>query len=197
VNLALRTAVKTNAAARPGVYRMIDDEGEVLYVGKSNEVRGRLLYYFRPQGRGNGKRVLADTHRIEVEYAPSERAALRRERRLIKRHRPPFNVVDKPKLTVSRAYNRTRPLVRVATVTVGAVGAVRLNQRVPGGVNLGVARVPAGAVAAVASFGGALVAKKAGYPRIASSLVDLGVGGAIGTVYDAATGGQPLLAVNG
>jgi excinuclease ABC subunit C len=92
---ALVATVKQGAAARPGVYRMLGEDGAVLYVGKSKRVRARLLGYFRSEPREKGAKILRETHRIEWDYAPSEFAALREELRLIKRFRPPFNVMQK------------------------------------------------------------------------------------------------------
>ena len=43
---ALREHVRLRAEDRPGVYRMIDQNGDVLYVGKSVRVRSRVLSYF-------------------------------------------------------------------------------------------------------------------------------------------------------
>jgi excinuclease ABC subunit C len=116
---ALRTTVKRGAAARPGIYRMLAEDGGVLYVGKSKRVRARLLGYFRCDPREKGAIILRETHRIEWEYTPNEFAALLHELRLIKRYRPRFNVASKrdlrhyafirmasgraPKLTVARA----------------------------------------------------------------------------------------------
>jgi len=190
---ALREGVKHDAATHSGVYRMIAGDGAVLYVGKSKRMRARLLGHFRPGSRDAGARVLGRTHRIEWEYTPTEAAALRREHRLIQRDRPEFNVAGKPAL-VPHTFDRHRQVVRAVTVTTGAVGAVQLNRRYPAGVNLGVARVPAGAVGTVAALGGAMIAKRVGYPRIASGLVDLGVGGGIGTLMDSAATGEPLMA---
>lgn len=93
---ALRAYVRANAEDRPGVYRMLGDGGEVIYVGKSKHVRTRLLSYFRgayPDDKG--ARILRDSAHLEWEYAPSEFAALLRELRLIKRFRPRFNVAMK------------------------------------------------------------------------------------------------------
>jgi len=92
---ALRASVQASAVARPGVYRMLAEDGAVLYVGKSKRVRARLLGYFRAGKGDKATRILRQTHRIEWDYAPSEFAALREELRLIKRFRPPFNVAQK------------------------------------------------------------------------------------------------------
>ncbi len=93
---AMRAHVRDDAVDRPGVYRMIACDGEVVYVGKSKRVRSRLLSYFRcafPEEKG--ARILRDAARIEWEYTPSEFAALLGELRLIKQYRPRFNVAMK------------------------------------------------------------------------------------------------------
>ena len=92
----MRSVVREGAADRPGIYRMLSPEGEVLYVGKSKRVRTRLLSYFRcayPEEKG--ARILREAHQIDWQYAPSEFAALLEELRLIKRFRPRFNVAMK------------------------------------------------------------------------------------------------------
>ena len=92
----MRTHVRDTAEDRPAVYRMIAADGEIVYVGKSKQVRSRLLSYFRcafPEEKG--ARILRDAERIEWEYMPSEFAALLEELRLIKRFRPRFNVAMK------------------------------------------------------------------------------------------------------
>jgi excinuclease ABC subunit C len=88
--------VRDTATDRPAVYRMIAADGEIVYVGKSKQVRSRLLSYFRcafPEEKG--ARILRDAERIEWEYMPSEFAALLEELRLIKMYRPRFNVAMK------------------------------------------------------------------------------------------------------
>lgn len=92
----MRAQVKSTAKDKPGVYRMVAPDGEIVYVGKSKRVRSRLLSYFRcafPEEKG--ARILRDAERIEWEYMPSEFAALLGELRLIKRYRPRFNVAMK------------------------------------------------------------------------------------------------------
>lgn len=93
---ALRDYVRAEAHDRPGVYRMLGENGEVIYVGKSKHVRTRLLSYFRcayPDEKG--ARILRDACHLEWEYTPSEFAALLLELRLIKRLRPRYNVLMK------------------------------------------------------------------------------------------------------
>jgi excinuclease ABC subunit C len=92
----MRDHVKTTATDRPAVYRMIAEDGEIVYVGKSKRVRSRLLSYFRcafPEEKG--ARILREAVKIEWEYMPSEFAALLGELRLIKQFRPRFNVAMK------------------------------------------------------------------------------------------------------
>jgi excinuclease ABC subunit C len=92
----MEALVREHAKNRPAVYRMIASDGEVVYVGKSKQLRARLLSYFRgsfPEDKG--ARILRDAHSIEWEYVPSEFAALLTELREIKKHRPRRNVALK------------------------------------------------------------------------------------------------------
>jgi excinuclease ABC subunit C len=92
----MRAHVRDTAEDRPAVYRMVAEDGEIVYVGKSKRVRSRLLSYFRcafPEEKG--ARILREAIRIEWEYMPSEFAALLGELRLIKKYRPRFNVAMK------------------------------------------------------------------------------------------------------
>jgi len=80
--------------ARPGVYRMLDADGKIVYVGKARSLRARVASYFRAdqlQPRVQALvRVIAG---IEVTVTNSETEALLLEHNLIKRHRPRFNVI--------------------------------------------------------------------------------------------------------
>ncbi|MDB4886437.1 MAG: UvrB/UvrC protein [Gemmatimonadetes bacterium] len=91
----MRAHVRASAADRPGVYRWLSPEGEVVYVGKSKKLRTRLLSYFRCAPDEKGARICREATRIEWEYTPSEFAALLEELRLIKRYRPRLNVAMK------------------------------------------------------------------------------------------------------
>jgi excinuclease ABC subunit C len=92
----MRDRVRSDCVDRPGVYRMLSGDGEIVYVGKSKRVRSRLLSYFRcsyPEDKG--ARILREADHIEWDYTPSEFAALLEELKLIKRYRPRFNVAMK------------------------------------------------------------------------------------------------------
>ena len=79
---------------KPGVYRFLDEDGKILYVGKAGDLRKRVTSYFRsgvPGGK-TGKLVLR-IRGIEVTVTGSEGEALILENNLIKKHRPWFNVL--------------------------------------------------------------------------------------------------------
>lgn len=84
--------MRAGARNLPGTYRMLAESGEILYVGKSKQVRARLLSYFRAREGEKALRIIGEAHALEWEYEPSEFAALLRELELIKRFRPRFNV---------------------------------------------------------------------------------------------------------
>ena len=82
------------APAMPGVYRMIDAKGEVLYVGKAKSIRKRIVSYARPTGHtARIMRMIAATASIEFVSTRTETEALLLEANLIKRLRPRFNVL--------------------------------------------------------------------------------------------------------
>ena len=73
---ALREHVRLRAEDRPGVYRMIDQNGDVLYVGKSVRVRSRVLSYFNALPGEKPESIMRQARAVEWEYAPNEFAAL-------------------------------------------------------------------------------------------------------------------------
>ena len=83
-----------HAPSSPGVYRMLDAGGEVLYVGKAKNIRKRILSYTRPTGHDTRiERVIANTAVLEFVTTGTETEALLLEANLIKRLRPRFNVL--------------------------------------------------------------------------------------------------------
>ena len=82
------------APSSPGVYRMLDAAGEVLYVGKAKNIRKRIVAYTRPTGHDTRiERVIAATSSVEFVSTSTETEALLLEANLIKRLRPRFNVL--------------------------------------------------------------------------------------------------------
>jgi excinuclease ABC subunit C len=79
---------------RPGVYRMLDAQGQILYVGKARNLKSRVGSYFQPSNvQPKVTALIAKTVNMEVTITNSETEALLLEFNLIKKHRPRFNVV--------------------------------------------------------------------------------------------------------
>ena len=79
---------------RPGVYRMLDSEGDVLYVGKARNLRSRVTSYFRASGLTTKTIALMNkVDDIQVTVTASETEALLLEQSLIKADRPIYNVL--------------------------------------------------------------------------------------------------------
>jgi excinuclease ABC subunit C len=82
-----------NVSQRPGVYRMIAADGEVLYVGKARNLKNRLSSYFVGKAQAaKTMAMVAQIANVEVTVTASETEALLLEYNLIKRHKPRFNV---------------------------------------------------------------------------------------------------------
>jgi len=78
---------------RPGVYRMLNADGEVLYVGKARNLKKRVSNYFRASGLDTKTMALvARITAIDVTLTNSETEALLLEQNLIKKLRPPYNI---------------------------------------------------------------------------------------------------------
>ncbi len=79
---------------KPGVYRMIAADGEVLYVGKARSLRSRVAAYTQPTRLDNRLlRMVSNTRTMEFAVTDSEAEALLLENNLIKRFKPRFNVL--------------------------------------------------------------------------------------------------------
>ncbi|TRD10584.1 excinuclease ABC subunit UvrC [Erythrobacter insulae] len=90
---AIRDTVKTLKPV-PGVYRMIDARGDVLYVGKARSLKARVANYTQVSGlTGRLQRMVSQCRSMEIITTNSEAEALLLEAQLIKRFRPPFNVL--------------------------------------------------------------------------------------------------------
>ncbi len=80
--------------AQPGVYRMLDAEGRVLYVGKARNLKARVSNYARPSGHSARiARMIHATHSMMFLTTRTETEALLLEQNLIKQLKPYFNVL--------------------------------------------------------------------------------------------------------
>lgn len=90
---AIQAVLKTLPNA-PGVYRMIDQAGEVIYVGKAKSLKRRVASYVKLTGHTvRILRMIQATRGMEIVTTGSETEALLLEANLIKKFRPRFNVV--------------------------------------------------------------------------------------------------------
>ena len=90
---AIREVVAT-LKPRPGVYRMLDARGDVLYVGKARALKNRVTNYTQVERLPlRIKRMVSQTRSMVIVTTNSEAEALLLEAQLIKRYRPPYNVL--------------------------------------------------------------------------------------------------------
>jgi len=90
---AIRQVVK-GLPVRPGVYRMLDAKGDVLYVGKARALRNRVTNYTQVARLTKRlQRMVSQTRSMQIVTTNTEAEALLLEAQLIKRYRPPYNVL--------------------------------------------------------------------------------------------------------
>ncbi len=90
---AIRNVLKT-LPLKPGVYRMHDARGDVLYVGKARALKNRVANYVQIDRMPNRlRRMVALTRSMTIVTTNSEAEALLLEAQLIKRYRPAYNVL--------------------------------------------------------------------------------------------------------
>ncbi|MFZ4746138.1 MAG: excinuclease ABC subunit UvrC [Sphingomonas sp.] len=90
---AIRNVLKT-LPSKPGVYRMIDARGDVLYVGKARVLKNRVANYVQVARLPKRlQRMIAQTRGMTIVTTNNEAEALLLEGQLIKRYRPAYNVL--------------------------------------------------------------------------------------------------------
>jgi len=78
----------------PGVYRMLNDKNEILYVGKAKNLPNRLKSYIAEKNYIiRTERMLSQTKKLEITTTSNESEALLLEANLIKKHKPKFNIL--------------------------------------------------------------------------------------------------------
>ncbi len=83
-----------NVTSKPGVYRMLDEKEQVIYVGKAKNLKNRLTSYFRATGLSAKTQVMVSKIKsIEIAITHTEGEALLLESNLIKKLRPRYNVL--------------------------------------------------------------------------------------------------------
>ena len=84
-----------NLPMLPGVYIMLDDKGEVIYVGKAKRLKNRVTSYFRGEHLPKVAAMVEKVRDFNVIVASSEFEALVLENSLIKRHKPHYTILLK------------------------------------------------------------------------------------------------------
>ena len=78
---------------RPGIYKMLNEKGEIIYIGKAKNLKNRVSSYFKTHTSSIKQRVMvAKVAAIEVTVTHTEGEALLLECQQIKRHRPRYNI---------------------------------------------------------------------------------------------------------
>ena len=78
----------------PGVYRMLNEKGDILYVGKAKNLPNRLKSYIAEKNHIiRTERMLSQTRKLEITTTSNESEALLLEANLIKKHKPKFNIL--------------------------------------------------------------------------------------------------------
>ncbi len=80
----------------PGVYKMLNHKGDILYVGKAKNLPNRLQSYINEKNHIiRTERMLSQTYKLEITTTTNESEALLLEANLIKKHKPKFNILLK------------------------------------------------------------------------------------------------------
>ncbi len=82
-----------NLTHQPGIYKMLDAQGEIIYVGKAKNLKNRVASYFRNQNVSPKQQVMVGKiAAIEITITHTEGEALLLESQQIKHHRPRYNI---------------------------------------------------------------------------------------------------------
>jgi excinuclease ABC subunit C len=111
--------------SRPGVYRMLDAAGGILYVGKARHLRNRVTSYFRGRVHADKTQAMvAQVASIEVTETASETEALLLEYNLVQRHKPRYNILLKD--------DKSFPYIHVSSHEYPRIAFYRGTRKLPG-----------------------------------------------------------------
>lgn len=107
--------------SEPGVYVMKDCKGNILYIGKAKSLKTRVKQYFTPgrDGREMVPYLTQKVYDIETILVPNEKEALLLENTLIKKHKPPYNVLlkdDKTFISIAVTNRKKWPMITVVRI---------------------------------------------------------------------------------
>ena len=110
---------------KPGIYRMLDKDNGILYVGKARHLRNRVSSYFH--GRTHADKTMAmvaQVASVEITVTASETEALLLEHNLIKQHKPRYNILLKD--------DKSFPFIHVSGHTYPRISFYRGSRKLPG-----------------------------------------------------------------
>lgn len=82
-----------NLTTRPGIYKMFDRAGDIIYIGKAKNLKNRVSSYYKTQTASPKQQVMmTKVVNIEVTLTHTEGEALLLECQQIKRHKPRYNI---------------------------------------------------------------------------------------------------------
>jgi len=82
-----------NLTKRPGIYKMLNDKGEIIYIGKAKNLKNRVSSYFRTKTASPKQQAMVvKINTIEVTVTHTEGEALLLESQQIKRYKPRYNI---------------------------------------------------------------------------------------------------------
>ena len=97
-----------NLTTHSGVYRMLDKDNEIIYIGKAKNLKNRVNSYFSKGAKDSKTLIMvSQIKRIDITITPSDYEAFLLENNLIKQHRPKYNILFKddksyPYLVISK-----------------------------------------------------------------------------------------------
>lgn len=97
----------------PGVYQYYDEKGSLLYIGKAKNIKNRVKSYFSGEQTGKTKVLVQKIYDIKFIIVPTEQDALLLENNLIKRYKPPYNILLKDDKTYPWICIKKEPYPRI------------------------------------------------------------------------------------